>query len=87
MGVPETHKDFFLFVAGSKMKLSCSAYQAGSSWTAQKILSGHTQNYGATSSTANTTGDSSHGITMPTWTVRTTFHILFAKGVCVSTCT
>ncbi|XP_035701057.1 uncharacterized protein LOC110861989 isoform X3 [Folsomia candida] len=54
------------------MKLSCSAYQAGSSSYAQKILnsggSGHPQNYGAISST-NPTGDSSHGITMPTWNV------------------
>ncbi|OXA38120.1 hypothetical protein Fcan01_27090 [Folsomia candida] len=59
------------------MKLSCSAYQAGSSSYAQKILnsggSGHPQNYGAISST-NPTGDSSHGITMPTWNPRKALH-------------
>lgn len=50
------------------MKLSCSAYQAGSHY-AQKILTGHMQNYGATSSTTNTSGESTHGLKMPTWQV------------------
>lgn len=59
---------FYFVTGGEKMKLSCSAYQAGSSY-AQKILSGHTQNYGATSTSTNLSGDSTQGITLPSWKV------------------
>ena len=55
------------------MKLSCSAYQAGSSYT-QKILSGHMQNYGATSSTTKAIqGESTAGLLMPSWKVRASY--------------